>query len=85
MGCTPTVSCGLLLNPALAGAVLSAVFGWRGPGAWALLLSTPAFVVILAILQYVPWTLELFFGGLRRCPDRGAQGRSFPCTQGFRA
>jgi len=82
VGFMPAASCGLALIPALAGAILSAVFGWRSYGAWVLLLPVPVFAAILAALHYVPWTFEYLLVVRRPCPSCGERGCSFPYTKG---
>jgi len=84
VGFMPPATCGLALIPASVGVLLSAVVGWPTLGFWAM-LNVPVCVVVLAVLHFVPWTIEYLLVARRGCPSCGEHGCHFPHTRGFGA
>ena len=79
----PTTSCGLLLIPPLAIAMLMSLVGWQRLGWWSLILALPVFVLATLAIHYVPLTLEYLWICWRKCPNCGRRKWSYPFTEGF--
>ncbi len=82
-GWMPTATCGLLLVPAVAAALVSPIIGWARLHWFALLLPVPAFFVVMFVTVYVPQELEWLCVHWHRCSNCGRHRWSQPYTRGF--
>src|SRR5687768_13968233 len=83
VGWMPTASCGMLLIPPLAWAIMLPFVLWDRIGWWSLTLPVPTFFVVAIAIHFVPYTIEYALAFRRRCPNCGARRWSYPFTRGF--
>lgn len=82
-GWMPTASCGLLLVPAFAVALVSPLVAWARLHWFALLLPVPAFFGVLFVTAVVPEQIEWLCLHFCRCPKCRERRWSQPGSRGF--